>query len=214
MVLRIYLIRHGETDFNKQGKEWGQDKEAKLNNWGVLQSKKLAEKLKKIKFNKLFSSDLKRAMQTSEIISEVCNIKITPDKRLREYDPGEADPSSNKWIERYKKMLKSGKSKYEIRPFGGENIWDLIKRVKSFMEDIQKEEGIIAVVSHSGVNAVFINLSQGREKNDFLHIKQDNACINVLEFSEGKWKIKIINDSEHINEIKPKKIVYEKPRRN
>jgi|SRR3989344_1492276 len=209
MTLKVYLIRHGETDFNKQNKEWGQDNETHLNDWGILQSNKLAETLKNINFDKLFSSDLKRAMQTSQKISEICNVKIIPDKRLREYDPGEVDPSSEEWIERYKEMLESGMSKYDIRPFGRENIWDLIKRIQSFLEDMQKEEGTIAVIAHSGVNAVFMNLSQGREKNDFLSIKQDNACLNILEFLGGKWKIKVVNDSNHITDIKPKKKNYE-----
>jgi broad specificity phosphatase PhoE len=207
MTLKIYLIRHGETDFNKQNKEWGQE-DISLNDCGIVQSDKLAKLLKNIELNKLFSSDLKRAMQTSQKISEVCNIKITADKRLNEYDPGEVDPSSERWIEKYKEMLESGMSKYEIRPFGGENIWDLIKRTKSFLEDLEKEKGTMAVIAHSGVNAALINLSQGREKSDFISIKQDNACINILEFSDREWKIKAINDSDHITDIKPKKENY------
>ena len=52
MVLKIYLIRHGETDFNKQSKGWGQSNEISLNDLGILQSDKLAEVLKSINFNK------------------------------------------------------------------------------------------------------------------------------------------------------------------
>lgn len=209
MALKIYLIRHGETDFNKTDKEWGQDNDIPLNDWGELQSKKLAERLKDIKFDKLFSSDLKRAKQTAEELSKSLNVNVIFDKRLREYNPGEVDPASEEWTEKYKKMLESGMSKYDIRPFGGENIWDLIKRTESFLKDIEKEEGTIAVVSHSGVNAAIINLSQGRNKDEFLGIKQDNVCINLLEFNEGKWGIKLINDSSHISEIKPEIKKYE-----
>lgn len=205
MVLKIYLIRHGETDFNKHDKDWGQDTEETLNEQGIQQVQKLAENLKEIKFDKLFSSDLTRAIQTSDILSKSHNLKIIKDKRLQEYDPGEVDPSSDKWIEKYKQMLETGMSKYDIRPFGGENIWDLIKRVKYFIRDLEKETGTIIVVTHSGVNATLINISQGREKNDFINIKQDNVCINILEFSGGKWKILSINDSNHIDDLKPKK---------
>ena len=210
MTLRIYLIRHGETDFNKQDKDWGQDTEETLNNQGIQQVQKLAETLKEIKFDKLLSSDLTRAIQTSKILSNVCNIEIIKDKRLREYDPGEIDPSSEKWIEKYKQMLESGISKYDIRPFGGENIWDLIKRVRSFLKDLQKENGTVVIVTHSGVNAALINLSQGREKNDFVNIKQDNTCINILEFSNEQWRVINVNDSRHIDQIKPNKKIYEK----
>jgi broad specificity phosphatase PhoE len=209
MTLKIYLIRHGETDFNKQGKEWGQPAETSLNEIGIKQSEKLAQKIKDIKFNKLFSSDLKRSLQTTGIVSKAVGIPIIKDKRLREYDPGEADPSSEKWIEEYKRLLNLGMSKYDIRPFGGENIWDLIKRVKSFLDDLEKDKGTIAIISHSGVNSTLINLSQGREKDHFLNIKQDSTCINVLNFENMKWHIEIINDSHHIDEIKPQKKNYE-----
>jgi len=209
MTLKIYIMRHGETDFNKQGKEWGQPNEAALNDVGFKQSKNLAQELKNIKFDRLFSSDLKRGLQTAEILGKNLRISVIKDKRLREYNPGEADPSSEKWVEEYKRLLNLGVSKYEIRPFGGENIWDLINRVKSFLNDLEKEKGMVVVVSHSGVNSTLINLSQRREKNNFLSIKQDNACINILEFSGGKWKILAVNDSDHITDIKPKKINYE-----
>ncbi len=208
-MVKIILIRHGETDFNKQDKEWGQGNEIPLNDWGVQQSEKLAKKIQEIKFEKIFSSDLKRAIQTAEIVRKTIGIPIIKDKRLREYNPGEEDPSSEKWIEEYKRLLNSGISKYDIRPFGGENIWDLIKRTKSFLSDLEREKGTILIISHSGVNSALINLSQGREKNDFLSIKQDNACINILEFSEGKWEIKTVNDSNHTTDLKPKKKNYE-----
>ena len=208
MSLKIYLMRHGETDFNKANLELGQDDQMPLNYLGIIQSEKLAERLKSIKFNKIFSSNLRRALQTTEEIKKTSNPEIIFDERLKEYEPGKVSPSSEKWMKKYNKMLKSGMSKYDIRPFGGENIWDLIKRVNSFLEDIQKEKGTIGIISHAGVNSVFINLSQKREKKNFLKIKQDNTCINILEFSKGKWKIKTINDSDHINDLIPIKKIY------
>ncbi len=209
MGLKVYLIRHGETDFNKGDKEWGQGDEIYLNDWGKLQIKELANSLKHIKFDKIFSSDLVRAKQTADELRNLSENEIIFDKRLREYNPGDVDPQSEKWIEKYKEMLNSGISKYDIRPFGGENIWDLIKRTKSFLEDLEKEEGNIAVVSHSGVNAALINLSQGKQKDEFLPIKQDNVCINILEFNEDKWTIKVINESSHITDIIPNIEIYE-----
>jgi broad specificity phosphatase PhoE len=208
MALRVYLIRHGETDFNKRGKEWGQPNNASLNEIGIIQSKRLTKKIKNIKFDKLFSSDLKRALQTAKIVSKALGITIIKDGRLREYNPGKVNPSSEKWIKEYKRLLHLGMSKYDIRPFGGENIWDLIKRVKSFLKDLEKETGTIAIISHSGVNSTLINLSQGKEKDNFLGIKQDNGCINILDFIDEKWKIITINDSRHIDGIKPKKMLY------
>jgi len=208
MGLRIYLLRHGETDFNKKGLEGGQPSRTPLNKLGIIQSKKLAKRLGKIHFDKIFSSKLKRAIQTANEIKKVSKSDIVFDERLNEYRPGEVDPSSEKWMNKYDEILKSGVSKYEIRPFGGENIWDLIKRVSSFLKDLEKEKGTVAIIGHSGVNAVLINLSQRKEKNEFYKIKQDNACINILDFSNGKWNIESINESDHLDDLLPKKNIY------
>ena len=72
------------------------------------------------------------------------------------------------------------------------------------IEDIKKESGTIAIISHSEINSAFINLSQLREKNDFFDIKQDNACINILEYEDGKWNILTVNDSSHTSDLIPK----------
>jgi len=210
MSLKIYLLRHGETDYNLENSdEFGQGSETSLNDLGVKQAERLGEVLKGIKIDKFYSSDLKRAIQTAEILSSILDIPLIKDKRLREFYSGKIKPSSEKWINKYKQMLNSGMSKYDIRPFGGENIWDFIKRINSFMEDLKNEEGTIAIMAHGGVNSTFINLTQLRQKDDFIGIKQDNGCINILEFSGGKWKIKVVNDSGHITDIKPKKKNYE-----
>ena len=208
MGLKIYLIRHGETDFNKDCLEWGQSGKIPLNKWGIIQSKELARELRSIHFDKIFSSKLKRAVQTANEINKRFKSDIFFDERLTEYEPGEVDPSSPEWIDKYNEILKSGTSKYEIRPFRGENIWDLIKRVGSFLRDLENENGTIAIISHSGVNSILINLSQGKEKNDFYRIKQDNACINILNFHDGKWSIESINESDHTSGVLPKKKIY------
>lgn len=210
MALKLYLIRHGETGYNVNGSdEFGQPSDIPLNDIGILQSKKLAKRLKRIRFDKIFISDMARAKQTTEIVCKEINRPFVEDKRLREYQHGSVKPSSEKWVEKYKEILKSGMSKYDIRPFGGENIWDLIKRVRSFLNDLEKEIGTIAITSHSGVNAALINISQRRQKDEFLPIKQDNVCINVLEFDGQEWNINVINDSSHISEIFPNKEKYQ-----
>jgi len=208
MTLKIYLIRHGETDFNRKSMEYGQSDETSLNKRGLEQVKKLSLRLKYIRVDKIFSSQVRRAIQTAEVLSKYLRIPVIKDERLKEYEPGKVDPSSEEWSKEYKRMLNEGMSKYDIRPFGGENIWDLIKRAKSFLEEIEKEKGTIVIISHSGFNEVFINLSQKREKDDFVHLKQDNTSINILERDKKKWCVKVINDSSHISKFLPTVTLY------
>lgn len=209
MVLNVYLIRHAETDFNKNNSGFLQSNNIKLNIYGIIQLKDLSKRLKKIKFDKIYSSNLPRAKQTTENVFGKENKNIVLDKRLREYAHGSVSPDSEEWKKRYKELLESGYPREEIRPFGGENIWDLIKRIKSFLKSIEKLNGNIAIVAHSGTNETLINLSQKRKKENFLKIKQDNACINHLKYENNKWNILMINDTKHLENLKPEIESYE-----
>ena len=83
----IYIVRHGKTDWNKEGRYQGHI-DIELNSTGEEQAQKLYEKLKDIKFDKVFSSPLKRAYKTAQIIT---NQKITKDMRLIERYNGELE---------------------------------------------------------------------------------------------------------------------------
>ena len=207
MVLNIYLIRHAETDFNKKNSGFLQSEEMEINSYGAKQLKNLSIRLKKIKLDRVYSSDLLRTRQTAEIL--FANDRIIFDKRLREYEHGSVMPGTEKWAKEYNELLNQGYPKEDIRPYGGENIWDLIKRVKSFIGDIEKLDGNIAIVSHSGTNETFINLSQRLKKENFVQLKQDNTCFNHLTFDGEKWEIKTMNDVLHINDLRPDIEYYE-----
>ncbi len=209
MALNIYLIRHAETDFNKENSGFLQSDHIKLNSHGLIQLQYLKKKLSKIRFNKVYSSDYERTKQTTDFLFKEQQHLVVLDKRLREYVHGSVSPDSEEWKKKYKELFDLGYPREEIRPFGGENIWDLIKRIKSFLKDLEKMQGNIAIISSSGSNEVLINLSQKREKKDFLKIKQDNACINHLKYENGFWKILTINDSKHLDHLKPEIEYYE-----
>ena len=80
----IYLVRHGETDNNVNDIIQGQMKGISLNTTGKDQAKLAALKLKKIKFDAIYSSDLLRAKQTAQIINLEHNLAIKTHKALRE----------------------------------------------------------------------------------------------------------------------------------
>ena len=79
----FYIVRHGETDWNVKGIIQGQ-KNPKINKNGFRQALRLAKKLKKIKFNKVFSSDLIRAKKTADIFALDHKLAVVTNKLLRE----------------------------------------------------------------------------------------------------------------------------------
>ncbi len=101
----IYLVRHGETDWNAKGLVQGQSN-IPLNKRGEQQAKDLANKLKKIRFAAVFSSDLLRAKKTAEIIALEKNIAIITTQVLRERYFGPLEGKSNPWLKIWQSKLK------------------------------------------------------------------------------------------------------------
>lgn len=140
----IYFVRHGQTEWNKNGIIQGH-MDIELNNEGKKQAQIVKEKLQDIKFDKVFSSPLKRAKETAEIIYDQ---EIVIDNRL---------------IERYNGELE-GKLKTEIKVFpdfndpndtrfGIESLNNFKDRINSFLDEIVKKykDKNILVVTHAGV---------------------------------------------------------------
>ncbi|WP_144510170.1 histidine phosphatase family protein [Bacillus sp. FJAT-22090] len=127
----IYVIRHGQTDINKEGRMQGKQGLA-LNDYGIKQAEALREKLQDIKFDLVFSSPQERAMQTAKIAT---GLEVISDKRLDVYDVGEADGLNKAQV----KML--GPIPDPTVYKGVENVDSYIKRIFGFMYELQNEYG-------------------------------------------------------------------------
>ena len=201
-MLKILLVRHAQSKFNKIGRMQSQKYDSKLSEKGIKQAKKLAKRLAKYKINKIYSSDFKRAYQTAEIIAKSQNLEIIKEKDLREFNWGafaSREGIRKKWKEHVEREKAKGKHEYAIRPPNGESIFDLLKRLRRFLNKIRKEKGIIIVVAHGGPNSAFLNLIRGPIKIPFEKMKQYNTAVNFIEYHKGKWKIKKVNDTKHLN---------------
>jgi len=176
----IYVIRHGKT-------EGGQKGEVPLNEHGIQQSKEIAPKVAKLGINHIFSSDVKRAMQTTEIINEVTKLGVTYDSRLREfsiltnYPLKSLDNLTQQEIEKYGEGIK-------------ESFKDAYNRVNDFLNDLRKNKiDNVAIVTHRGViSTISYCLNNGEfdferfDKNRKAY-KQgtDNCSITVFELYDA-----------------------------
>ncbi|QFT87598.1 Putative phosphoserine phosphatase 2 [Bacillus sp. THAF10] len=124
----IYIIRHGQTDLNKERRMQGR-KGLPLNKTGLEQAERLREKLKHISFNAVFSSPQERAVQTAEIVT---GLKVTMDDRLDVFDLGEADGLS------IAEMKRSGALPDSAIYKGVEDSQAFVKRVFHFMKELEQ----------------------------------------------------------------------------
>lgn len=143
MSSMIYIVRHGETDYNVEGRYGGRI-DVELNSKGIEQAYTLQNELKDIRFDKVISSPLKRALKTAQIITDS---EITIDERIIERDNGELE----------------GKLKQDCPPnidfnnpntgYGIESIIYFRKRIFDFFDEItEKYKGKnVLIVTHAGV---------------------------------------------------------------
>ncbi|MFQ5943120.1 MAG: histidine phosphatase family protein [Anaerolineales bacterium] len=150
-MTRLILIRHGETDWNREGRYTGQT-DIPLNDVGLRQARNLAERLREELLDALYSSDLARATMTSRLVSEVTGTKVRLDTRLREINQGEWEGLPfNEIRNRYRRILDLRKKEpLSAAPPGGETIGEVQSRVLDSLEDIlgNYPHRTVAIVSH------------------------------------------------------------------
>lgn len=142
----IYFVRHGETEYNRQGRSQGRA-DIPLNNAGILQAEKTSEKLKNTNIDIIFCSPLIRAKHTAEIINKYHNAEIKIDERINHYDVGERQGKLfGLWPEEKKQEYINNPEKH-----GAESYKHFYDRVIDFYKTIENQEKDILIVSHGGV---------------------------------------------------------------
>jgi len=87
-MTRLYLVRHGQTDWNLEGR-WQGHADVPLNDRGLQQAAQIAEALAGAGLKAIYSSDLQRARQTAQLLAEAAGLEVRVDARLREIHQGE-----------------------------------------------------------------------------------------------------------------------------
>jgi alpha-ribazole phosphatase len=197
MITRLFLIRHGTTEWNKKRRYCGSTN-AGLNSIGRAQAAKLRRRLRDMEFDRIYSSGMKRALQTCGIIFKAGKITIARD--LREINFGALEGLTHEEIMEnpepsYKKWLKDP---FKNHIPGAERMNIFKNRVQKAMKKIAciNTGKTAAVVCHGGVIAIFLS-GVLKKKNFWNHIPSA-ASITVVEYRKGAAKIKVFNDTAHL----------------
>ena len=141
--MHIYLVRHGETIWNVEGKTQG-NLDIPLSNHGIKQSELLAERIKREGISHIYTSDLTRASQTSLIIGQKIGIQPEKRKELREINLGVWQGCTKQEIENdYPGQLKRYRFDTSFAPLGGETLDSLNDRVRRFIRALDLIKGNI-----------------------------------------------------------------------
>jgi broad specificity phosphatase PhoE len=199
--MEIYLIRHGEC-FNSSQEHYSSEKQTMdppLTPIGVEQAKKLGHKIKDKKFDRIYSSDLIRAIETSRIINESIRSETIITKNFREIDMGSLlFKTWNDYPEIYNKWKIHEE---DISYPDGENGNDVWKRCKQELTDINLSNfNRIAIICHGGtirsIICGLLNIPQ--QKRFYFGSPPMNCSINIITLEENQFYLHVLNDYTHL----------------
>ncbi len=188
-MTELWLVRHGETIWNQEGRLQGSI-DIELNENGVEQARQLALKLKEVKFQSIFSSPLKRALKTAEIIATQTGQTVQIDERLVEVRMGEWEGMRSVDIRRQFPDLVARRDAdpLHVPVPGGENVLQLAVRVKKAIDEIAARypAGPVLIVSHGLSLAAVICLVRDISLNEVFRHIPENATPTIVEWIPGQ----------------------------
>ena len=192
--MNIYFMRHGETIWNHMGKIQGSS-DIELTDYGRQLARDTRDGFEKdgIRFQKIFSSPYKRAMETAKIIQEKQTADIVTDERIREMCFGKYEGLSLKMIKDSDPNIQacfSVPSRYQADP-SGESFQELYERTQQFLTEkllpMEQDTSVrnVLVVCHGAVIRAFLTQIRHMELDEFWTIHQPNCSVNLVTLQNG-----------------------------
>ncbi len=203
MTIRILLVRHGETEWNRTHRFQGRSN-LPLNKKGEEQAHALALALKNESFVAAYSSPLDRAMETARVIKAFHpSAPLFEEDGLTEMDFGDFDGmEAKKWAAQYPDLLKTWqKTPSRVTMPEGENLVDVQTRAIEALERIvgpYPSGSTLLFSSHNFVNLTILCHATKTPLDQFRKLRQETAAYNVL-YKEGEHlRAEVINERSHL----------------
>lgn len=193
----IYLLRHGQTQWNADGNRYCGRTDIPLTETGHRQAQTVREHLKSVTFDAIYSSPLERAFVTAQTSGR--GKPVIKDERLIEVDFGTWEGKTKE------EFIAEGAETWQrwisdpltARAGGtGETGREVIKRVDDFFSELlhQKKESSILVVGHNGINRLYLAWKLGMDVKHYRRIHQENSSITMFSLDEkGELTLKLLN---------------------
>lgn len=207
MPKNIFIVRHGETDYNKLRMLQGRGIDAPLNELGTQQAKALAAYFKDHPLDAIFSSTMRRALSTAEYIARHHNGKISAFEDLEEMDYGtyegieytevaeELDAIKNSWM--------NGKTDLVIT--GGESPEMVLNRAKrrivSLLESSVKADQTVVFVVHGRLIRILLSHWLKGSLKHMHTIGTHNCSINHLTWQNNRIQPVVLNETGHLSHL-------------
>lgn len=203
-MIEIILARHGETDWNASEIFRGRA-DIPLNETGRKQAEMLGEYLGSEEIDFIYSSPLRRAVDTAEAIAGRHNLKVNTIDNLIDFHFGDwqglpLTEVGEKYSEIYRDWLDTPE---QVRIPGGESLEDVRSRALPFVEDaiMRCGNGKIVFVSHRVVNKVLVCSLLGLDLSHFFNIRIDTCGLSRFDCGDGRLVLTAHNDTSFLRSV-------------
>jgi len=206
--MRLILVRHGETEWNRQRRVQGLSNLA-LNDTGKKQAEALARTLSNKKVDAIYSSPLRRAQETARAISRFHRLEVEILDGLKELDVGDVDGMTYedmkthhgeffvRWMTDFTSVrLPGGGFVPELRDQCCTAIQDIVRRERK----AEKDDRVAVVVTHFFPIMCIVCNSMGLDLSHCRRLRVDLASISVMDFSADNTVLVSLNDTCHLRE--------------
>ena len=201
-MMKLLLIRHGQTDWNLLGKYQGQTDIA-LSGEGIRQADLLAQNFPVDTLDIIYTSDLQRALMTAERLAEKFSAPLYADKALRELNFGAWEgltyqEIAERWPQEVKNLF-GAPEKLQIPE--GETFLMLQRRAMNKIHEIRAEnEGKnVAVVAHGAISKAILTALLHIPLHYVWMLRQDNTAVNILRFDDEFVSVELLNGISHLD---------------
>jgi alpha-ribazole phosphatase len=208
MSTRLLIVRHGQTDWNFNGRFQGQI-DVPLNPTGLEQARAIARRLSSETPAAIYASDLQRAWRTAEVIQQALPMdwrcQLIAEPRLREMCFGEWEGLTYDQIRSTQpQLLQRWESNLEHNaPPGGETLLALAARVQAAYESILQAhpDATVLLVAHGGPLRMLIASALGIPPKRYWQVKLTNAALSELHIYPEGAILNLLNCTDHLEKI-------------
>lgn len=200
---QLYIIRHGETEFNKSHLMQGRGINASLNDKGMQQALAISIYLKDKPVSKIVTSSLNRAKESAEPLCKTLDLRPEEFSALDEMDFGDLEGKSFEEVKSDLVHLHESWSSgnLEVAPEKGENPTEVFKRANSKIVEIlefSNDEQIVFML-HGRLIRILLSEWLGLGLKNMHQIEHQNGAINHLVWNNGAFEVVELNIIEHLN---------------
>jgi len=202
-MAKLILARHGETVWNVEKVYRGRT-DVNLDEVGIKQAELLGKYLSNRELEAIYSSPLRRALDTANIVARYQKIGVHVAEGLIDFNYGEWQTLPEQEAKRLYPTLHNEwhNNPHKVIMPGGESLEDVRRRAIEVVNDVlSKYQGSVVLVSHRVVNKVLICYLLGLDNSYFWNIKQDVGGITIFNYVDGRFVLTRHNDTSHLREL-------------